>query len=211
MGKINRGILGGFSGKVANIIGGSWKGIAYMRSQPLSVSQPNTAAQQVQKAKFGNLVELAQALLLLYVQPLWNRLAVRMSGYNFFIQGNNLAVDDTGLSNPSALQLAPGNDTGAAIDTLTGTNGSTLIQIDWTNNAGTGTALATDLAYGLTYNEDTEELGFMAATVERSVEQIETNTESNNTSGDTIHGWLSFKSADGLKISGTSYATATVS
>jgi hypothetical protein len=27
MGKINQGILGGFSGKVGNVVGGSWKGI----------------------------------------------------------------------------------------------------------------------------------------------------------------------------------------
>ena len=31
MGKIAQGILGGLSGKVGNIIGGSWKGIDYIR------------------------------------------------------------------------------------------------------------------------------------------------------------------------------------
>ena len=31
MGTINQGILGGFSGKVGTVIGGSWKGITYMR------------------------------------------------------------------------------------------------------------------------------------------------------------------------------------
>jgi len=30
MGTIKRGILGGFSGKVANVVGTSWKGIALL-------------------------------------------------------------------------------------------------------------------------------------------------------------------------------------
>ncbi len=33
MGTISKGILGGFSGTVGTVIGGSWKGIEYMRSQ----------------------------------------------------------------------------------------------------------------------------------------------------------------------------------
>ena len=33
MGKIAQGILGGLSGKVGNVIGGSWKGIDYKRGE----------------------------------------------------------------------------------------------------------------------------------------------------------------------------------
>jgi hypothetical protein len=34
MGIIKQGILGGFSGKVGNVVGGTWKGIDYMRVLP---------------------------------------------------------------------------------------------------------------------------------------------------------------------------------
>lgn len=34
MGTFSKGILGGFSGTVGTVIGGNWKGIQYMRSQP---------------------------------------------------------------------------------------------------------------------------------------------------------------------------------
>ncbi len=40
MGIIKRGILGGFSNKVANVVGSSWKGINTMRALPLSVANP---------------------------------------------------------------------------------------------------------------------------------------------------------------------------
>ena len=36
MGKIAQGILGGLSGKGGNVIGGSWKGIDYIRTKLLS-------------------------------------------------------------------------------------------------------------------------------------------------------------------------------
>ena len=49
MGKISQGILGGFSGKVGNVIGGNWKGINYMRVKPSSVANSQTEGQMVQR------------------------------------------------------------------------------------------------------------------------------------------------------------------
>ena len=52
MGTIKKGILGSFSGKVGNIVGASWKGIAYIRSLPASVRNPRTVKQVTQRSKF---------------------------------------------------------------------------------------------------------------------------------------------------------------
>ena len=61
MGKIGRGILGGVSGKVANVVGSRWKGIDYIRAKPLSVANPRTLLQVNQRTKF--------ALVLRFLQP----------------------------------------------------------------------------------------------------------------------------------------------
>jgi len=53
MGTIKQGILGGFSGKVGNVVGASWKGIDYIRSLPSSVSNPRTPGQVTQRTKFS--------------------------------------------------------------------------------------------------------------------------------------------------------------
>ena len=53
MGIIKQGITGGFSGMVGNVVGGSWKGIAYMRIRPVSVANPQTVGQQDQRTKFA--------------------------------------------------------------------------------------------------------------------------------------------------------------
>jgi len=53
MGTIKKGILGGFSGRVGNVIGSTWKGQDVMKIRPATVFNPNTERQQEQRAKFG--------------------------------------------------------------------------------------------------------------------------------------------------------------
>ena len=60
MGKISQGILGGVSGKVGNVIGGSWKGIDYLRIKPSSVANPRTEGQVTQRYKFTAALEFLQ-------------------------------------------------------------------------------------------------------------------------------------------------------
>ena len=88
MGIIRRGILGGFSGKVANVVGSSWKGIAVMRALPLSVTNPKTVGQVEQRSAFSIISKFASSILTVWVKPLWDRQAQSMSGYNAFIQQN---------------------------------------------------------------------------------------------------------------------------
>lgn len=58
MGKIKKGILGGFNGRVGNVIGGSWKGVAYMRSEAQSIKNPRTDKQQDNRTLFGEVSDL---------------------------------------------------------------------------------------------------------------------------------------------------------
>lgn len=58
MGKIKKGILGGFNGRVGNVIGGSWKGVAYMRSEAQSIKNPRTDLQQDNRTLFGQVSDM---------------------------------------------------------------------------------------------------------------------------------------------------------
>lgn len=53
MGKFNNGILGGFQGKVGNIVGTRWKGQNVMKIVPATVSNPRTPKQQSVRSKFA--------------------------------------------------------------------------------------------------------------------------------------------------------------
>jgi len=81
MGTISKGILGGFSGKVGTVIGGTWKGISYMRSIPTSVSNPNTPAQLEQRAKFSTIVKFLQPLTG-FLRFGFKSQAIKMSAFN---------------------------------------------------------------------------------------------------------------------------------
>lgn len=84
MGKIKKGILGGFSGRVGNVIGGSWKGIDYMRSEATSISDPKTTKQLAQRSKFRVAVEFAKGCV-----PVVNiglkQYATKRSEFNYLV------------------------------------------------------------------------------------------------------------------------------
>ncbi|ACU02572.1 DUF6266 family protein [Pedobacter heparinus] len=53
MGRIKKGILGGFSGKVGAVVGASWRGVDYMRSLPEKSKKAATTAQLAQQNKMA--------------------------------------------------------------------------------------------------------------------------------------------------------------
>lgn len=96
MGKIKQGILGGFSNKVGTVVGSSWKGIAVMRSMPLSVANPRTTAQVANRSSFAAISRFGAKLLSYAVQPNFNPQAKYMSGFNMFQKINKDLLDEEG-------------------------------------------------------------------------------------------------------------------
>ena len=93
MGIIKRGILGGVANKIGNVVGSSWKGIATLRSLPLSVANPRTLAQRINRNSFSLMSKLGSDVLATVCQPLWNRDAKQMSGFNAYVMENKRAYD----------------------------------------------------------------------------------------------------------------------
>ena len=89
---IKKGILGGFSNKVGNVVGSSWKGISTMRSLPESYNDANSEAQQKQRTAFSHYSEMGSELLTSFIRPVLDPQAKRMSGYNLFVKQNLDAV-----------------------------------------------------------------------------------------------------------------------
>ena len=52
MGKLHKGILGGFSGTVGTVVGCNWRGKDIIRSRPKSSGKTPTEAQLLQRMKF---------------------------------------------------------------------------------------------------------------------------------------------------------------
>ncbi|MDD4778290.1 MAG: DUF6266 family protein, partial [Fermentimonas sp.] len=52
MGKLKDGIFGGFSGKVGNVIGSSCRGVEYIKSRPVRMTNPRSKGQTKQRGAF---------------------------------------------------------------------------------------------------------------------------------------------------------------
>ena len=80
MGTFSKGILGGFSGKVGNVIGSTWKGIDYMRSKPGARTGTFSSAQKEQQAKFAIAIGFVSIMSALFMVSF--RDAIRKTGIN---------------------------------------------------------------------------------------------------------------------------------
>jgi hypothetical protein len=206
MGVINSGILGGFSGKVGPVVGGSWKGIAYMRQLPASVANPQTAAQTAQRTKLSNCVAFAKAILTTIIKPLNDRFAQGESGYNSFVS-RNISLFAAAAPSPAAdLRVSEGSLLGVTTAQAGGTGGSADVFLNWIDNSGTGNAQATDGAYIVAYNETQGTFGVSSAAVQRDNPGPTITMPTVNDSGDVFHFWISMRSANGFSVSDSVYA-----
>jgi hypothetical protein len=210
LGIITSGILGGFSGKVGPVVGGSWKGISYMRQLPASVANPRTALQTAQRSKLSYCVAFAKAILSGIIKPLNDRFAHRQSGYNRFVSMNIALFAAAVPSLASALRLSEGSLLDAAALGLVVTAADPDVRFSWTDNSGTGNAQTTDGVYMVCMNATTGVIGSISDVDDRSDSNTIATMSEDNESGDVIHAWLAFRSANGFSASDTVYLTATV-
>lgn len=206
MGIIKRGILGGVSNKIGNVVGSSWKGIATLRSLPLSVANPNTAAQRSNRDSFTIMSKLGSEVLATVCQPLWNRDAKQMSGFNAYVMYNKKAFDADPvewLLNPI---MSKGNLSASIVNASPAANPNN-IEIVFYSNVVNPQDSSDDVAYVQLIHQNNEDpdmpvyhaKGFVTG-VKRSVGHVEIPRTFTVEAGDKIAVSLSFKSADGREV-----------
>jgi hypothetical protein len=208
MGTIKQGILGGFSGKVGTVIGGSWKGISYMRSQAQSVKNPRTDGQLSQRSKF--------ALALDFLKPLTDIVRTgfklytnKQTAFNAamsYTLANAISGDypDYELNFASAL-ISRGSLTSATNGAATSANGS--VTVTWGDNTGVGTAKATDKALIAVLNADKGEAVTVSAGEARST-VTQTVSVPADWVGEEVQVYLGFISADAKEVANSVYLGA---
>lgn len=206
MGKIKRGILGGFSGKVGPIVGSSWKGKAYMKSAPLHVRNPRTLEQQCQRKKFAMVMKFLTA-----INPYLK------FGYK------NKATDKTAMNAAMSYMLKNGCVVGefpnytidyasakvATGDLRRGQNVSfnligNIANYHWTDNSDNGNAHATDFAMGLLYNPAKNEAEYDIGNATRADGSLQFSFPP-EWMDDRVEVYLSFMSEDGKQVSESEY------
>ena len=206
MGKIKQGILGGLSGKVGNVIGANWKGIDYLRIKPSSVANPRTPGQVDQRSKFSTVLRFLQPMTD-FLKVTFRQYASGMTQFNAAMSYNlNNAVTgvfpDFAIDYPNAL-VSRGNLTTPADGAATSTTAAEL-DLTWTDNSGTGSAMATDKALIVAINAVRGEAVFTTAGPARSAGSALLNLPVEY-SGENLEVYLGFISEDGSKVSNSVY------
>lgn len=107
MAKIRAGILSKVQGKVGGVVGATWKGKNYLREH-VKPSNPNTPAQQLQRAKMSIAVKGASHFLGGILTRFTNKFVKDMSAYNWFVK-QNIAEKGSPSTNLKDFKLCFGN------------------------------------------------------------------------------------------------------
>ena len=210
MGVIKQGILGGFSGKVANVVGSSWKGIAVLKSLPLSVANPNTAGQQAQRGAMTQIVAASRLLLASLIQPYWNPFSQKMSGYNAFVKENIDTFTTSGFTTFANFFSTRGSLLNVVVSSATADASDSEVVVNWADNSGTADALATDEAVICYYNATQDYWVVDAGNAVRSDGTI-TIADALIAASDELKVYTSMSRPDISKVADSVYNAVTVS
>ena len=210
MARLIQGILGGISGKIGNVVGSSWKGIAIIKSKPLSVANPRTSGQIAQREKMSAVVAFAKVILASVIKPLWDRFAQQQSGYNAFVS-ENIDLFTEVLPNPlGALVISKGKMTAVTPSGLSGNAATDIATVTYPTNLPDSLALSADIAYVVivTHGPDTITAGSNSAT--RATGTIDIQLPADTVDGVDAEVYLAFRRADGTVVSNTGYLNGSV-
>lgn len=205
MGTITKGILGGFSGKVGNVVGGTWKGIDYMRSKSNRTNFNPSQAQLEQQLKFGLSIRFVQSMSGL-LEMSFRNYAIKMTGINSALSYTlknavagvypiyNIVYSDVLVSRgdlPNVLGPAVVSGVGS------------LVSFSWTDNSGVGIAKATDKAILAGYCPAFNQCIYTTGSASRNALTDELNLST--FSGQLVETYIGFVSQDGRNIASSLY------
>jgi hypothetical protein len=156
MATFEKGILGGFSGKVGNVVGSRWRGKNVMRSLPQRGNYTATAKQEEQRLKFktviGFLSQIVEILNSYFGSPQGDKSRSNLA--TSYHLKNAVVTTPTGTVMDYAKVLISKGD-------LRGIDGGTIVaaarqtlNFGWQDNSGQGKATATDTLMVVVYAPD---------------------------------------------------------
>jgi hypothetical protein len=205
MGKIKQGILGGFSGKVGSVVGGSWKGISYMRGKAVSIKNPQTLHQRQQRNKFALALSVLQPLVA-FIRVGFKRYAHRQSEFNaamsYTVKHAIVGSYPDYTADYSKLLVSRGTLPGANNATAVAATGK--IKLTWEDNTGIGEAKGTDKSMAVAINQTKGEAAYITDGAARSA-STEQLAVSPFWAGDEVEVYLAFISEDGKDVATSAY------
>lgn len=206
MSTIKSGILGGFSGKVGNVVGAKWKGIDTMKIKPSNVTNPRTTGQLDQRTKFSTVLRFLQPMTD-YLRVGFKLYSKGMSQFNSAMSYNLQNAITGSYPNYSidyANALVSRGPLTGVVNGLAESKATGIVHLVWTNNSNNGNALSSDKALIVVLNPLRGEAICIKGGEDRLSEEAEV-TVPLNYAGEDVCVFLGFMNAEGTKVSNSSY------
>jgi hypothetical protein len=205
MARIEESMHGGFRGKVGKLVGGQWNGIDYIRSigkRSNAEATPNQLNHRSKMALAGNFARTIKQV----VKVGFRDGAVRMSGYNAAVR-NLLKNAITGESpnyriDYSKVMVCRGEGRGP-IGASASSPAAETVTFKWSTRDVSGAVKPTDKAMLVAYCEAFNVSAFTIQGPDRSTGTG--SLEMPEFSGQEVHTWLAFISADGKTVFESTY------
>ena len=211
MGIISQGILGGFSGKVGNVVGAIWKGIHVIRIKPASVANPRTEGQVNQRNKFSATLAFLQPNLA-FIKQGYRFYASKQSAFNaamsYVIQNAITGTAPNFSVDPATALLSRGKLTGASGATAAEASGT--LTVTWSDNQAEGNARPDDKAMLVAYNAARQESVIDLEAADRSATSGTLTLPGHFVTGDTLEVYLAFEAPDGSMVSNSTHVDTVV-
>jgi hypothetical protein len=205
MGTINKGILGGFSGKVGNVVGGTWKGIDYMRSKSNRGKFTPTQPQHAQHLKFALVIRFVQTMTGL-VEISFGNFAVRKTGFNSAVS-YTLKNAVTGTYPVYTIRyddaLVSRGDLPNVLGPAVTSGANSQLTWSWTDNSGVGIAKPTDRALLVAYCPANNQCIYTTGSAARR--NLTDSLNLATFSGEDVETWIGFISEDGQNVASSIY------
>ncbi|MEX0998051.1 MAG: DUF6266 family protein [Flavobacteriaceae bacterium] len=212
MGTFNKGILGGFSGKVGTVVGAYWRGKNVMRSLPRPSTKPATPGQELQRtifsvvAKFLNPIKFILAAH--FGSPQGDKSRFNLATSYHMTEAVQEVGDLIEMDLPKVL-ISKGSLQGLQGQTFIALPDS-VVRVRWDDNSGQGLAGPDDTLTLVIYSPTLELFEAYSPAALRQEEQVDI-TAPNYLIGQEIHGWATFITPDGeLAATSTYLGTVTV-
>ena len=205
MARINESMHGSFTGKVGKLVGGKWNGVDYVRSIGKRKNTEASPSQQGHRSKMALTGSFARTIKQV-VKVGFRSAAVKMSGYNAAVR-HLLKNAITGESpnyklDYSKVKISQGENAGMVGASATSPAAET-VTFNWNTKDVSGSVKHTDKAIMVVYCEAFNVSAFTIQGPDRSTGTGAVAMPAY--SGQEVHTWLAFISADGKTVFDSSY------
>lgn len=214
MGKYLKGILGAFSGLVGSVVGATWNGIDVMRSRPKKSSKPPTVAQMKQRDTFALMREFSREvsdIIRIGFQAYHVGQTPDNAAFSLNIENAVTGVYPSISIDYPEFVLSRGNLLDAPEITVATTEDAQL-DFSWLNNADVADPLntnSTDKVAFVVYNPAKQAFAKKVGAAVRSALSYDMLLPA-TWSGDNVHIWAFFVSANGKVVSDSVYVDGMV-